>query len=146
MSSVKYRVVKIEYQVKIVKYRQRYIKSVFSVSRNNGKLVVKVCWQTLIFAYLTLFENKAISIDFSFLELGFDDLGLATRKPVLEHMRTAKAQIRLVSSGHSLSANRIIAYCTVLQWRANARMRLCACEIYFESAQYAHARRRHFFA
>ena len=46
-------------------------------------------------------------------------------------MRTAKAQIRLrgraVWSGHSLSADRIIWHHRMYQWRANARMKLCAC-------------------
>ena len=51
------------------------------------------------------------------------------RKHVFGHMRTAKAQINLriraVWSGPTLSANRIIRYFRMYQWRANARMKLC---------------------
>ena len=43
----------------------------------------------------------------------------------------------------SLSAN-IIGYYRVFQWRANARMRLCACARWCESAYFAHARRHSF--
>ena len=53
------------------------------------------------------------------------------RKRVFWHMRTAKAQIslhiRAVWSGPSLSANRIIGHYRMRQWKANVRMRLCAC-------------------
>ena len=53
------------------------------------------------------------------------------RQRVFGHMRTAKAQIslriRAVWSGPSLSANRIIGYYRMYQWRANARMRPHAC-------------------
>ena len=53
------------------------------------------------------------------------------RKCIFGHKRTAKAQIslriRAVWSGHSPSANRIIGYYRMYQWRANIRMRLCAC-------------------
>ena len=59
------------------------------------------------------------------------------RKRLFGHVRTAKVQtslrIRVVRSGHSLSANRIIEYNRMFGWRANARVRLCACAGY-ESA------------
>ena len=63
-------------------------------------------------------------------------------------MRTEKAQIRLriraVWSGPSLSADRIIGYYRMFQWRANAWMRPCACTGWCESAHFAHVRRRLF--
>ena len=50
---------------------------------------------------------------------------------VFGYMRTTKAQIslriRVVWSGHSVSANRSIEYYRMYQWRANVRMRICAC-------------------
>ena len=50
-----------------------------------------------------------------------------------------------VWSGSSLSANRIIGYYRMFQWRANARMRFCACAGRWESVHFARAK-RHFFA
>ena len=71
-------------------------------------------------------------------------MGRAMRKHVFGHMRTAKAQIslriRAVWSGPSLSESRIIEYYWMFQWRANARMRLCACAGWCEYAHFAHAR------
>ena len=58
------------------------------------------------------------------------------------HMRTAKALIRLrecaVWSGPSLSANRIIGYYRVYEWRT--RIIVCACAGQSESAHFAHVR------
>ena len=58
---------------------------------------------------------------------------------------TAKAQISLyiltVWSGPSLSANRIIEY---YEWRAKAKMILCACAGWSESADFAQVRRHCF--
>ena len=69
------------------------------------------------------------------------------RRRVLEHMRIAKTQISLricaVWSRPSLSAVRIVGYNRMYQWRANARMILCTCAGWTESAHFA---RRHFFA
>ena len=65
------------------------------------------------------------------------------------HMRTAKTQIslriRAGLSGPSLSANRIIGKYRMYQLKAKARMILCACVEWSESARFAHVR-RHFFA
>ena len=64
------------------------------------------------------------------------------RKHVFGHMRTAKAQIslrvRAVWSGPSLSANRFIGYYRMFEWRAKARMTLCACAGWSESVHVAH--------
>ena len=59
------------------------------------------------------------------------NMGHAMRT-VSGHMRTAKDQINprihAVWSGPSLSANKqIIGYYRIYEWRAKARMRLCAC-------------------
>ena len=58
-------------------------------------------------------------------------MGRSVRKCVLRHMRTAKAQvslrIRTVWSWPSLSAHRTIGYYRIYEWRAKARMILCAC-------------------
>ena len=71
------------------------------------------------------------------------------RKRVFGHMQTAKALIRLrihvVWSGPSPSANIIIVYNGLYQWITKARMRLCACAGWSESAPFAHAW-KHFFA
>ena len=70
------------------------------------------------------------------------------RKRVYEQMRTAKAQIslriRAVWSGPLLSANRIIGYYRVYEWRAKAQMILCACARWSEPALFAHPRRHLF--
>ena len=70
------------------------------------------------------------------------------RKRVFRHMRTAKAQIRLricaVWSGPSVSANRIIGYYRMYEWRAKARMIFCACTGWSEFARFAHVRRHSF--
>ena len=70
------------------------------------------------------------------------------RQRIFGHMRTAKAQIslriRAVWSGPSLSANKLIGK-EMYEWRAKARMILCARAGYSESAHSAHVR-RHFFA
>ena len=72
-------------------------------------------------------------------------MGHAMPKCVCGHMRTAKAQIRLriraVWSGPSLSANRIIGYYRIYEWRAKARMTLCAWAWWSKSARLAHARK-----
>ena len=58
------------------------------------------------------------------------------------HMQTAKAQISLricaVWSEHSLSDNRILRYYRIYEWGAMARMILCACAGWSESAHFAH--------
>ena len=73
--------------------------------------------------------------------------GRTMRKRVFGHMRTAKTQIslriRAVWSGPSLSANRIIGYYRMYDWRINVQMILCACSGWSESAHLAHVR-RHF--
>ena len=73
----------------------------------------------------------------------------AMRKQIFEHMRWAKAQISLricaVWSRPSLFTNRIIGYQNMYEWRANARMILCTCAGWWESAHFTHAR-RHVFA
>ena len=71
------------------------------------------------------------------------------RKRVFGHMRTAKAQvslrIRTIWSGPSLSANRIIGYYRMFEWRAKIQMILCAYAGWSEPAHFAHVR-RHIFA
>ena len=69
-----------------------------------------------------------------FLELirfVYYSMGRAMRKRVFGHMRTAKAQIslriRAVWSGPSLSANRIIGYYEMYEWRAKAPDDISAC-------------------
>ena len=68
-------------------------------------------------------------------------------KPVLGHMRTAKAQISLRIcagwSGPSLSANRIIGYNRMYEWRANARL-LCVSTGWSESVHFVHVWRYFF--
>ena len=76
-------------------------------------------------------------------------IGRAKQKRVFGHMRAAKAQIslriRAVWSGPSLSANKIIGYYRMYEWRAKARMILCACKRWSKSANFEHVR-RHVFA
>ena len=76
-------------------------------------------------------------------------IGWAMWKPVFGRMRTAKAQISLrIGAGWSgplLSANRVIGYYRIFQWRANARIRLRKCAEWCESACFTLAQ-RHFFA
>ena len=76
-------------------------------------------------------------------------MGRAMRKRAFGHMRTAKAQIslriRAVWSGSSLSANRIISYYRMYEWRANTKMILFACAGWSESLYFANDR-RHYFA
>ena len=48
--------------------------------------------------------------------------------------------------GHSLSANRIIRYYRMYEWKTKARMILCACAGWSESAYNANFRRCFFFA
>ena len=71
------------------------------------------------------------------------------RKRVFRHMRIANVQIslriRAAWSGPSLSANRIIWYYRMYDWRAKTRMIRSACTRWCESAYFAHVR-RHFFA
>ena len=71
------------------------------------------------------------------------------RKRVFWHMRTAKAQtslrIHAVWSRPSLSADKIIAYYRIYEWRAKARMIVCAYGDRSESVHFAHVR-RFFFA
>ena len=56
---------------------------------------------------------------------------LVMRKRVFGHMRTAKAMINLrisaVRSRLSLSATKIVEYYRMHEWRAKARVILCAC-------------------
>ena len=67
-----------------------------------------------------------------------EQTGPSHAKKCLRDMRTAKTQINLhiraAWSGPSLSANRIIGYYRMFEWRAKAQMILCACES--ESAQF----------
>ena len=76
-------------------------------------------------------------------------MGNAMRKHVFGHVRITNAQIslriRAVWSGPSLSANRIIGYYRMLQWRANVWMILCACAGWSESAHHFTDIWRHFF-
>ena len=76
-------------------------------------------------------------------------IGRAMRKCDFGHMRTAKAQvslrIRAGSSGPSLSANKIIGYYRMYEWRVKARMILCACAELSYLAHFAQVR-RHIFA
>ena len=62
------------------------------------------------------------------------NLGRVLRKRVHGHMRTAKAQISLcifkVWSRHPLSANKIIVYYRIYEWKT--------CAGWFESASFAH--------
>ena len=46
-----------------------------------------------------------------------------------------------VSSGPPLSANRIVGYCSMHEWRANALMILCACAVLSESVHFEHGGR-----
>ena len=59
-----------------------------------------------------------------------ENIGHAMRKPAFRHMWTAKAQIslhiRAAWSGTSLSANSIIGYYRMYDWRAKTWMILCA--------------------
>ena len=70
-------------------------------------------------------------------------LGHAMWKRVFGHMRTAKARIslhiRAFWSEPSLSANGIIGYYWIYQWRENTRLIRCACAESF-SLDVAHAR------
>ena len=67
-------------------------------------------------------------------------MGRSMRKRVFGHMRTAKTQIslriRAVWSGPSLSANRISGYYKMYEWRAKARMILCACAGWSDSTHF----------
>ena len=80
---------------------------------------------------------------------GFDKWATPCEKVSSEHMRTEKAKIslriRAVWTWPSLSANGSILCYSMFQCRRNARMRLCACAEWFESAYFAHIR-KHFFA
>ena len=62
-----------------------------------------------------------------------NNMGLAMQKRVFGLMRTVKAQIslriRAVWSGLSLSANRIIGYYMIYEWRACARMKRCVAHV-----------------
>ena len=75
-------------------------------------------------------------------------MGLTMRKRVPGPMRTAGTHISLcmcaVLPGPSLSANRIIGYYRMYEWRAKARMILSECARLCESAHFAHARRHLF--
>ena len=57
--------------------------------------------------------------------------GLTVRKHIFERMRAAKAQISLRIradwSGPSLSTNRIVGHNKMYEWKANVRIKLCAC-------------------
>ena len=68
-------------------------------------------------------------------------IGRAMRKCVSGHNRAAKVQISLricaVWSGLSLSVNIITGYHRLYDWRANARMIICACAYWSESADCA---------
>ena len=66
------------------------------------------------------------------------------RERGFEYIRTAKAQIRLricaFWSGHFLSTNGIIGYYRMYEWWAKARMILCACTVWSESAHFVRVR------
>ena len=74
----------------------------------------------------------------------FDDVGCTMLQSIIRHMRTGKAQISLricaVWSGPSLPDNRIIGFSRKYEWRAKARMILCACS-WSESVHFAHVER-----
>ena len=74
--------------------------------------------------------------------------GRAKRKVVTRHMRTAKARISLrihaVLPLPSLSANRIIVYHKMFQWRVKVRMR--PCDVQDDVLAYFSHAWRHFFA
>ena len=86
---------------------------------------------------------------YTFANENIKHMGCAMQKRVFSHMRTAKTQIslhiRAVLSGPLLSAKRIFGYYRMFQWKANARIILCACAGWCASAHFAHDR-RHFFA
>ena len=93
-------------------------------------------------------DLKFLLVCFSLKE-NAHQMGRATRKRVFRHMRTANAQIRLricaVWSGPSLSANRIIGYYRMYEWRANARFDFAHAWYESESVHFAYIR-RHIFA
>ena len=66
------------------------------------------------------------------------------RKRIFGHMRTANAQIslriRAVWSGPSMSANRIIGYHKMCEWKIQVRMVFCVCAGWSESVHFAHIR------
>ena len=68
----------------------------------------------------------------------------SSEKVPSRHVWREQVQISLrecaVSSGPSLSANRIIGYSRMFQWRANARIRLCA-SVEWYAAHFAQGRR-----
>ena len=72
-------------------------------------------------------------------------MGWAMGECVFKHDRTAKTQICTVWSGPTLSANRIIGYYRMYEWKAKAWMALCSCTRCSESMHFMHVR-RHFFA
>ena len=113
---------------------------VFSCMISSGKRIY--CWEPILSFKRRPYFDRVQSINVWLL-------GLAKRKRVFGHMRTAKVKIslriRAVWSGPSLSANRIIGYRGMYEWRAKARMILCACAGWSEFAYFAHVR-RHFFA
>ena len=76
-------------------------------------------------------------------------VGWAMKKCVFGHMRTVKPQISLhicpVWSGPLLSANRTIGHNRMYQWRANARMRFCACLGYIWICAFCTSSKTHIF-
>ena len=106
-------------------------------------LILLLIWFFIIINFLFFFFFFFINIYLNPVA----HMGRARRKLVFGHLRAAKALIRLriraVWSGPSLSANRVIGYCRMWEWRANTRMIRYACAGWSESANFAHVRRQH---
>ena len=81
---------------------------------------------------VTIGENNQTHTLYTYHQI--DKLGLAMRKRVFRHMRTAKAQIRLrvraIWSGPALSADRLYWYCRMYACRAKPRMVISTCAGY----------------
>ena len=76
------------------------------------------------------------------------DYDRAMRKYVFGHMRTVRVLIglrgRAVRSGPSLSANRILGYNRMYEWRVDFPVILCAWAGWSEFVYFAHVRRNFF--
>ena len=100
-------------------------------------LLCVLCFQRQLFGifivkyHLLLRYGADIYLIFwSFGNTGLVDYMYRTmRKRAFRYLQTAKAQIsiRAVCLGPSLSSDRIIGYYIMYHWRANARIRHCAC-------------------
>ena len=105
--------------------------------RSSVRLSIYICVNPCVYLDFRLTTASAvINQDMHFLpnmspnSVALSD-GPRDAKHVFGHMRSAKAQIRLriraVWSGPSMPTNRVIGHCRMYQWRANARVRFCAC-------------------